>query len=123
MTLFCMTNGHGSGVCIIIVVMMEKEEEKENPLFNAHAYMLPPTHFLFILSYYPDIFKMSGFADMEKKYGEWFDYNESPRAKIFARNHTDVTDLTSMMALMRSGIVPLAVVHSPWDGTHSNPPN
>ena len=39
---------------------------------------------------------------MEEKYGSWFSWNMSPRAQIFARNHSDVTDMTSMVALMRS---------------------
>lgn len=38
---------------------------------------------------------------MVKKYGSFFDYNRTARANIFRRNHTKVTDVPSMMRLMR----------------------
>lgn len=44
---------------------------------------------------------MSGFAESAAKYGSWFTWNGSPRALIFARNHSDVVDMTSMIDLMR----------------------
>lgn len=55
----------------------------------------------FNIPYYPDIFEQSGTAKLAKQYGEWFTWNGSPRAKIFARNHTAVTNTASMIALMR----------------------
>ena len=67
------------------------------------ASLNPDTFFLWSLScsYYPDIFNKSGFGEMVEKYGDWFTYKGAPRAKIFARNHSMVTDLPSMIALMR----------------------
>lgn len=53
------------------------------------------------IPYYPDIFNKGGFREMAEKYGDWFTYKGAPRAKIFARNHSMVTDLSSMIALMR----------------------
>lgn len=54
-----------------------------------------------ICRYYPEIYNLSGTASLADKYGDWFTWNGSPRAKIFARNTTHVTDLQSMIALMR----------------------
>ncbi len=48
---------------------------------------------------------MSGTAEMAAKYGDWFDWYHCPRAKIFSRNHSDVTDLDSMVDLMRWVVV------------------
>ena len=44
---------------------------------------------------------MSGTADMAAKYGSWFDWYDCPRSEIFARNNSDVTDLDSMIDVMR----------------------
>ena len=38
---------------------------------------------------------------MAEKYGDWFTHSGSPRAKIFARNHTSVVDMESLVKLMR----------------------
>ena len=38
---------------------------------------------------------------MAEKYGDWFTHSGSPRAKIFARNHSSVTDMESFIKLMR----------------------
>ena len=66
--------------------------------FVVHTYFF----YIFLYSrYYTDIYNQSGFAEQAKQYGSWFTWSESPRAKIFARNHTDVVDMTSMMELMR----------------------
>ena len=51
--------------------------------------------------YYSNIFQESGFAEMAAKYGSWFTWNGSPRALIYARNHSLVTDMESMIRLMR----------------------
>ena len=48
---------------------------------------------------------------MEKKYGTWFSWDMSPRAQIFARNHSHVTDMTSMVSLMRWVAT---VIHHPF---------
>eukprot|EP00050_Salpingoeca_kvevrii_P007624 m.297426 g.297426 ORF g.297426 m.297426 type:complete len:604 (+) comp13608_c0_seq1:73-1884(+) len=51
--------------------------------------------------YDPRIRAINGVTVSEKQYGDWFSYERTPRARIFARNHTSVTDLESMKRLMR----------------------
>ncbi|XP_060577603.1 putative phospholipase B-like 2 [Ruditapes philippinarum] len=53
------------------------------------------------IAYFPEIFNKSGCWDNVKKYGDWFTYDKSPRAQIFARDHMKVKDLESMQRLMR----------------------
>ncbi|CAI6362403.1 unnamed protein product [Macrosiphum euphorbiae] len=50
----------------------------------------------------PAISEASGQDDMVKRYGNWFSYKDTPRARILARDHVGVTDVPSMMHLMRS---------------------
>ena len=38
---------------------------------------------------------------MVAKYGDWFSYERTPRARIFKRDHVKVTDIKSMTKLMR----------------------
>ena len=44
---------------------------------------------------------MSGAANLTEQYGDWFSWDGSPRSKIFARNHTLVTNVSTMVSLMR----------------------
>ncbi|XP_076841458.1 putative phospholipase B-like 2 isoform X1 [Brachyhypopomus gauderio] len=53
------------------------------------------------IPYFEDVFNASGGQDLVKKYGSWFSYSENPRALIFRRNQSFVTDLESMVQLMR----------------------
>ena len=53
------------------------------------------------IPYFPDIFAVSGCQELVDQYGPWFAYDTHPRALIFQRNHSDVTDLSAMQALMR----------------------
>ncbi|KAI4885928.1 hypothetical protein NFI96_030902, partial [Prochilodus magdalenae] len=53
------------------------------------------------IPYFEDVFNASGGQDLVEKYGKWFSYNENPRAQIFRRNQTLVTDIESMVRLMR----------------------
>jgi len=50
---------------------------------------------------FPEVFNASGQPAFVDEYGDWFSYDESPRALIFARDHGSVTDLGSMIKLMR----------------------
>ncbi|XP_013790770.1 putative phospholipase B-like 2 [Limulus polyphemus] len=52
-------------------------------------------------AYFPDIFNMSGSAEMVKKFGDWFSYDRTPRALIFKRDQGNVHDIDSMTRLMR----------------------
>jgi hypothetical protein len=51
--------------------------------------------------YYPEIFNASGCNELVEKFGPWFSLDQSPRAQIFRRNQTAITDLDSMVRLMR----------------------
>ena len=44
---------------------------------------------------------MSGVPASVAKYGDWFSYDGSPRAKIFKRDVGNVDSLQTMMKLMR----------------------
>jgi hypothetical protein len=54
------------------------------------------------LAYYPEVYNISGTYDAFVKYGDFFSYDDSPRASIFRRDHDSVTDMDSMVRLMRS---------------------
>ncbi len=51
--------------------------------------------------YYSSIYLASGMSTLADKYGDWFTHDGSPRAKIFARNHTRVTNMETLIQLMR----------------------
>lgn len=51
--------------------------------------------------YFPEVFNKSGNYDLMLKLGDWFSYDRTPRAKIFARDAPNVTDMESMIKLMR----------------------
>lgn len=51
--------------------------------------------------YYVDIFNASGCNELVEKFGPWFSLDQNPRAQIFRRNQTYVTDVDSMIRLMR----------------------
>lgn len=61
---------------------------------------------LFHFSSFPEIFNASGGQEMVAKFGDWFSYENTPRAKIFRRDHSRVTDIESMTRLMRF-VVPM----------------
>ncbi|XP_037555146.2 putative phospholipase B-like 2 [Dermacentor silvarum] len=54
-----------------------------------------------VARYFEDVFIISGQAALVAQYGDYFTYDNNPRAKIFRRDHVKVTDTDSMMALMR----------------------
>ena len=51
--------------------------------------------------YFPEIFNMSGNPALVEKFGDWFTYDMTPRARIFRRDHAGVSDVAKMMRLMR----------------------
>ncbi|KAK1892988.1 putative phospholipase B-like 2 [Dissostichus eleginoides] len=53
------------------------------------------------IPYYEEIFNASGCNELVEKYGPWFSLDQNPRAQIFRRNQTAVTDVDSMIRLMR----------------------
>lgn len=53
------------------------------------------------IPYFEDIYNASGKLALFQQYGDWFSYDKSPRALIFRRNQTSVTDVISMIKLMR----------------------
>jgi len=52
-------------------------------------------------AYFPSIFEASGAPKMVQKFGDFFSYNNTARAKIFARDEGQISDVDSMMAVMR----------------------
>lgn len=52
-------------------------------------------------AYFKDIFNLSGGEEKAEKYGDWFTYEKTPRAQIFARDQDKVQDVSSMIKLMR----------------------
>lgn len=53
------------------------------------------------IPYFVDIFNASGCNELVEKFGPWFSLDQNPRAQIFKRNQTFVTDVDSMVRLMR----------------------
>lgn len=70
------------------------------------------------IPFYSEIYNLGGFKELEEKYGSWFSYSGSPRAQIFARNHTGVTDVDSMIKLMRYN----NFQHDPLSACNCTPP-
>lgn len=44
------------------------------------------------LPYFKDIYNMSGVTALYDQYGDFFSYDQCPRAQIFRRNHTNVRE-------------------------------
>ena len=53
--------------------------------------------------YFPNIYNMSGKEAEKEKYGSYFDYHKTARAQIFKRDQSKVTDMQSLVKLMRQG--------------------
>ena len=47
------------------------------------------------------MFNSSGNPALVERYGDWFSYDKTPRALIFARDAPAVTDIFAMIRLMR----------------------
>jgi len=41
-------------------------------------------------AFYPEIFELSGAPEKVEKFGHWFSYENTPRAKIFKREQSKV---------------------------------
>lgn len=66
-----------------------------------HSVLLSGIKTLLLVRYFKLIFEKSGSAAMEKKFGDWFSYDKTPRALIFARNQSQIENLDHMIKLMR----------------------
>lgn len=62
---------------------------------------------MFLSRYYVDIFNASGCNELVEKFGSWFSLDRNPRAQIFKRDQTAVTDVDSMIRLMRWSFIQL----------------
>jgi hypothetical protein len=51
--------------------------------------------------YFKDVYNMSGNQRLYEEYGDWFSYEKTPRAQIFHRDAGQITDIESMIKLMR----------------------
>ncbi|XP_054155881.1 putative phospholipase B-like 2 [Oppia nitens] len=58
------------------------------------------------IPYFEDIYRRAGYPELVEKYGQYFSRTNSPRARIFRRDHCLVRDIQSMMRLMRSNSSP-----------------
>ncbi|KAF8357984.1 hypothetical protein PRIPAC_92979 [Pristionchus pacificus] len=70
------------------------------------------------MPYFPDIYEDSQTAALADKYGDWFTYDKTPRALIFARDEKSVVDVDSMRRLMRSN----NYMQDPLSRCDCNPP-
>lgn len=50
--------------------------------------------------YFPTIFNLSGVPALVEQYGDWFTYDKTPRALIFNRDQSKVTDMDSMIRMV-----------------------
>ncbi|XP_061134970.1 putative phospholipase B-like 2 [Syngnathus typhle] len=73
------------------IIFMDKTEELLQKGYWA-SYNIP---------YYEEIFNASGCNELVKKFGPWFSLDQNPRAQIFKRDQKNITDVASMMRLMR----------------------
>ncbi|KAH6920452.1 hypothetical protein HPB50_028560 [Hyalomma asiaticum] len=53
------------------------------------------------IAYFSDVFNISEQLPKVMKYGDYYTYENAPRAKIFRRDHVKVKDMNSMIKLMR----------------------
>lgn len=63
---------------------------------NKHGYWAS-----YNIPYFKSVYNISGYTAQVNKYGDFFSYDNSVRAKIFARDHHKVVDLQSTKKLMR----------------------
>ncbi|KAL1436722.1 hypothetical protein MTO96_049401 [Rhipicephalus appendiculatus] len=52
-------------------------------------------------SYFPDVFVISDQLPKVEQYGDFYTFENCPRAKIFRRDHVKVNDMDSMLKMMR----------------------
>jgi hypothetical protein len=50
--------------------------------------------------YFPTIFNLSGVPALVEQYGDWFTYDKTPRALIFNRDQSKITDMDSMIRMV-----------------------
>ena len=58
---------------------------------------------------------MSGKEAEKEKYGSYFDYQKTARAQIFKRDQSKVTDMQSLVKLMRQGTLCLFLCLFFWN--------
>lgn len=63
---------------------------------NRHGYWAS-----YNIPYFANVFNLSGHRKKLKEYGDFFSYTKCQRARIFARNQSNVVDLQSMKNIMR----------------------
>lgn len=70
------------------------------------------------IAYYPYVYNTTGTYDDYVKFGDFFSYDNSPRASIFRRDQSNVVDMDSMIRLMRSN----NFTHDPLSRCDCSPP-
>ncbi|KAM7535826.1 hypothetical protein Aperf_G00000091554 [Anoplocephala perfoliata] len=53
------------------------------------------------IPYFEFVYNITGFDNLERKYGDYFSYDRTARAQIFRRDHEKATSLATMYTLMR----------------------
>lgn len=53
------------------------------------------------LAYFKEIFEVSGKPPLLEQYGDYFSYDNTPRARLYRRDHVNITDMSSLMRFMR----------------------
>ncbi|XP_070378120.1 putative phospholipase B-like 2 [Dermacentor albipictus] len=53
------------------------------------------------VAYFPEVFEMTSQPESVEKYGDYYSYENSPRAKMFQRDHGNLTDMDSVVAYLR----------------------
>ena len=72
-----------------------------DPIFNLPLQKLLVQTLIKTSYGFSDVFNKSGNYDLMLKLGDWFSYERTPRALIFARDAPKVSDVKSMIKLMR----------------------
>lgn len=70
------------------------------------------------IPFFSSVYDMSGFPAMVHKFGDFFDHQLCPRGRIFTRDHGKVTNLESLMRLMRYN----DFKHDPYSRCTCEPP-
>lgn len=68
--------------------------------------------------YFPLIYNLSGTPALVEEYGDWYSYNNTPRALIFKRDQGNVVDIDTMTTLMRYN----DYQHDPLSACNCTPP-
>ena len=64
--------------------------------------------------FYPDVFNKSGNSELVEEYGDWFSYDKTPRALIFARSIRALTIIFPNLIYFPVGTPRVCLTWPPW---------